>query len=160
MHIVFISTININFVCPFSWLVESPSLSTSHEPNGTLYVNQSVNLNCTVTLSQHVDTSVTVVVTWTGPRGFLSNITMETQETYTNTVPVNALQTSDSGSYTCSAIARPDVSSNFVAASTNTTSVLNIVVVGKTQLTQSQAEWDLLVPYVSIFPLLQTLNTL
>jgi len=85
---------------------------------------------------------------------------METQETYTNTVPVNALQTSDSGSYTCSAIARPDVSSNFVAASTNTTSVLNIVVVGKTQLTQSQAEWDLLVPYVSIFPLLQTLNTL
>jgi len=111
MHIVFISTININFVCPFSWLVESPSLSTSHEPNGTLYVNQSVSLNCTATLSQHVDTSVTVVVTWTGPRGFLSNITMETQETYSNTVPVNALQTSDSGSYTCSAIASPDVSS-------------------------------------------------
>ena len=140
MHIVFISTININFVCPFSWLVESPSLSTSHEPNGTLYVNQSVSLNCTATLSQHVDTSVTVVVTWTGPRGFLSNITMETQETYTSTVPVNALQTSDSGSYTCSAIARPDVSSTFVAESTNTTSVLNIVVVGKTELTQSHAE--------------------
>jgi len=65
---------------------------------------------------------------------------MATQETYTNTVTVNAVQTTDSGSYTCSAIARPDVPSSFVAASTNTTSVLNIVVVGKTQLTQSQAE--------------------
>ena len=60
---------------------------------------------------------------------------MATQRTCTNT-----LQTTDSGNYTCSAIARPDVSSTFVAASTNTTSVLNIVVVGKTQLTQSQAE--------------------
>jgi len=128
-------------VCPFSWLVESPSLSTSREPNGILYVNQSVTLTCTATLPQHVDTNVTVVVTWTGPRGFLSSITMGTQETYTNTVPVNALQTSDSGSYTCSAIARPDMSSStFVAESTNTTSVLNIVVVGKTQLTQSQAK--------------------
>ena len=135
---MFLST--INFVCVFSWLVESPSLSTSREPNGILYVNQSVTLTCTATLSQHVDTSVTVVVTWTGPRGFLSNITMETQETYTNTVPVNALETTDSGSYTCSAIARADASSTFVAASTNTTSVLNIVVVGKTQLTQSQTE--------------------
>ena len=126
---------NINFVCILSWLVESPSLSTSRELNGTLYVNQSVNLTCTATLSQHVDSSVTVVVTWTGPRGFLYNITMATQRTCTNT-----LQTTDSGNYTCSATARPDVSSTFVAASTNTTSVLNIVVVGKTQLTQSQAE--------------------
>jgi len=72
-----------------------------------------------------------VVVTWTGPRGFLSNNT---------TVSINPLQTTDSGSYTCSAIARPGVSSTFVAASTNTTSVVNIVVVGKTQLTQSRAE--------------------
>ena len=80
-----------------------------------------------------------MVVTWTGPRGFLSGITMEIQETYTNTVSVNALETTDSGSYTCSAIARPDVSSTFVAASTNTISVVNIVVVGKTQLSQSKA---------------------
>jgi len=79
------------------------------------------------------------VVTWTGPRGFLSDNTITTQEAYINTVPVNALQTPDSGSYTCSAIARPDVSSTFVAASTNTTSVLNIMVVGKTQLSQSKA---------------------
>jgi len=64
---------------------------------------------------------------------------MATQETYTNTATVNPLQTTDSGSYTCSAIARPDVSSIFVAASTNTTSVVNIVVVGKTQLSQSKA---------------------
>ena len=130
---------NINFVCVLSWLVESPSLSTSREPNGMLYVNQSVNLTCTATLPQHVDTSVTVVVTWTGPRGFLSGITMETQETYTNTATVNPLQTTDSGSYTCSVIARPDASSTFIAASTNTTSVVNITVVGKTQLSQSEA---------------------
>ena len=135
---MFLST--INFVCVFSWLVESPSLSTSREPSGILFVNQSVTLTCTATLSGSVDTSVTVVVAWTGPRGVLSTITMATQETYTNTLTVNALETTDSGSYTCSAIARPDVSSTFVAASTNTTSVVNIVVVGKTQFTQSQAE--------------------
>ena len=64
---------------------------------------------------------------------------MATQETYINTVTVNPLQTTDSGGYTCSAIARPDVSSTFVAASTNTTSVLNIMIAGKTQLTQSHA---------------------
>ena len=121
-----------------SWLVESPSLSTSREPSGILFVNQCVTLTCTATLPESVDTSVTVVVTWTGPRGVLFNITMATQETYTNTVTVNAVQTTDSGSYTCSAIARPDVSSTFVAASTNTTSVLNIVVAGKTQLSRSQ----------------------
>ena len=121
----------INFVCVLSWLVEPPSLRISREPSGTLYVNQSVTLTCTATLSKHVDTSVTVVVTWTGPRGFLSNNT---------TAPINALQTTDSGSYTCSAIARPDVPSTFVAASTNTTSVVNIMVVGKTQCTQSHSE--------------------
>jgi len=135
----FVFQIWINFVCVLSWLVASPYLSTTREPNGTLYVNQIVTLTCTATLPQHVDTSVTVVVTWTGPRVW-STITMATQETYINTVTVNTLQTTDSGSYTCSAIARPDVSSTFVTASTNTTSVLNIVVVGKTQLTQSQAE--------------------
>ena len=124
---------NINFVCVLSWLVGPPSLSTSREPSGILFVNQSVTLTCTATLSQHVDTSVAVVVTWTGPRGVLSTITMATQETYTNTVTVNALRTTDSGSYTCSAIARPDVSSTFVTASTITTSVLNIMVVGKNQ---------------------------
>ena len=128
---------NVNFVCVLSWLVESLSLSTSREPSGILFVNQSVTLTCTATLPESVDTSVIAVVTWTGPRGNLFNITMATQETYTNTATVNALQTTDSGSYTCSAIARPDVPSTFVAASTNTTSVLNIVVVGKTQ---SQAE--------------------
>ena len=120
--------LTIDFVCVLSWLVGSLSLSTSHEPNGTLYGNQNVTLTCTATLPESVDTSVTVVVTWSGPRGFLSNNT---------TVPINALETTDSGSYTCSAIARPDVTSTFVAASTNTTSVLNIMVVGKTH---SQAE--------------------
>jgi len=127
---------NIYFVCVLSWLVESPSLSTSREPIGILYANQSVTLTCIATLPESVDTSVTVVATWTGPRGFLSTITMATQRTYTNTATVNALQTTDSGSYTCSVIVSPDdVSSTFVAASTNTTSVLNIMVVGKTQLT-------------------------
>ena len=138
MHTFFFS--NINFVCVLSWLVGPPSLSTSREPSGILFVNQSVTLTCTATLLGSVDTSATVVVTWTGPRGVLPTITMATQETCTNTATVNALETTDSGSYTCSAIAKPDdVSSTFVTASTNTTSVLNIVVVGKTQLTESQA---------------------
>ena len=122
------------------WLVGSLSLSTSREPNETLYVNQNVTLTCTASLSPTVDTSVTVVVTWSGPRGVQSNTAMTTQREYTNAVTHSQLQTSDSGNYTCSATARPDVSSTFVAASTNTTSVLSIVVVGKTLLILSQTE--------------------
>ena len=59
---------------------------------------------------------------------------MTAEREYTNAVTHSQLQTSDSGNYTCSATARPDVSSTFVAASMNTTSVLSIVVVGKTLL--------------------------
>ena len=126
--------------CVLSWLVGSLSLGTSRQPNETLYVNQNVTLTCTAHLPPSVDTSVTVVVTWSGPRGVYSSTTTTTHGAYTSTVSVDQLQTSDSGNYTCSAIASPDVSSTFVAASTNTTSVLNIVVGGKTPFIQSLAK--------------------
>ena len=114
-------------------LVAPPRLSIGPERNeADLMVNQNLTLTCTVELIASVDTSVAVVFTWTGPRGVLSNTTMTTQEPYASTVTVSRLQRSDSGTYTCNAIASPTVSSAFIVASTNGTDMLNIMVVGKT----------------------------
>ena len=114
-------------------LVAPPHLSIGPEQNeADLIVNQNLTLTCTAVLIASVDTSVTVGFTWTGPRGVLSNPTMTTQEPYASTVTVSRVQRSDSGTYTCSAVASPAVSSAFIVASTNGTDMLNIMVVGKT----------------------------
>ena len=116
-------------------LVAPPRLSIGPERNeADRVINQNLTLTCTAELIASVDTSVTVEFTWTGPRGVLSNPTMTTQGpyVYTSTVTVSRLQRSDSGTYTCSAIASPNMSPTFIIASTNVTSVLNIMVVGKT----------------------------
>ena len=117
-------------------LVAPPSLSISREQiEDSLIVNQNLTLTCTALQSQYVDTSVAVVFTWTGPRGVLSSTINTTQEeAYTSTVTVSRLQTNDSGTYTCNAAVSPNVSSPFIVASTNATSMVNIMVVGKTLL--------------------------
>ena len=121
-------------VCLFFFLLVAPlHLSVSPERNEAyLIVNQNLTLTCTAVLIASVDTSVMVVFAWTGPRGVLSNPTMTTQEPYASTVTVSRVQRSDSGTYTCSAIASPSMSPVFVVASSIATSVLNIMVVGKT----------------------------
>ena len=119
----------------FFLLVAPPSLSISPERiEDSLIVNHNLILTCTANLL-YVDTSVAVVFIWTGPRGVLNSTINTTQEeAYTSTVTVSRLQTNDSGTYTCNAAVSPIFSSPFIVASTNATSMVNIMVVGKTLL--------------------------
>ena len=83
-------------------------------PPAVPIVESSINLTCTVELSQLVDVPVTVTTEWTGPAGFMTSNTAQPvmgsePTTYTSTASmVNASMSGRerSGNYTCKATVR------------------------------------------------------
>ena len=88
-----------------------------------------ITLNCTIVLDSAVDTDVMVTAVWNGPKGAL-NGTLPTDShsdgTYKSTLTLTSLGSSNSGDYTCTAMANSD--DTLVIASDEKISDLTITV--------------------------------
>ena len=107
--------------------------------DGPPYSSTDFTLTCTIELNEAVDTHVMVIAEWTGPDGEIlsgSDITMVSNRAYQNTLTLTSLGTSNSGVYSCSAIASPGDESTptFITASEKGFNDI-IVSVGKYHIT-------------------------
>lgn len=96
-------------------------------PNAVLYHGTYIDLVCTVSISEHVDTNTTITASWAGPLGNIStnsdyNITsslLESEETFTMRLRIHNLDTGrdDGAAYSCLASVTPSNQDTFVLAS-------------------------------------------
>ena len=86
-------------------LVPIPTSVIVTPPVVPVTVGSSINLTCTIELSQLVDVPVTVNTVWTGPDGFMTANTtrpvMGSTAAYTSTATVSSFGRKQSGVYTC-----------------------------------------------------------
>ena len=70
-------------------------------------VGSTITMTCTVELSPVVNVPVTVITEWTGPAGFVVNITAQPVEgsttNYTSRAVIGSFGRNESGVYTCKA---------------------------------------------------------
>ena len=83
-------------------------MTVTASPDGTIFTGSSLTLTCSIELSEAVNITVTVNTVWSGPSGTqftttTSVATRMTATTYTSTVTISSVETSDSGEYTCTA---------------------------------------------------------
>ena len=73
-------------------------------------VGDDITLSCTTKLDSAVDTDVTLTAVWSGPEGGLtgSDPTMVSAGTYESILTLTSVETSNSGDYTCTAMASSD----------------------------------------------------
>ncbi len=100
--------------------------------NGSYLTGDNLNLTCTAAVSPSVDTPVNVTVVWTGPNGTISGdngriVTADQtdSEPALSLLTISPLQSSDSGTYTCTASLSPNDPS-FVLSSNSISDMLSI----------------------------------
>ena len=92
-------------------------MSLTREPSsGPIHYGDSLTLICTTVIDTAVGTGVLLAMEWTGPveLPYSTCPTMIANGTYQSMVRLFALQSSDSGVYTCTAIVSADGYSEFV----------------------------------------------
>ena len=102
-------------------------LDIVQSPEGNHFTGHALTFSCITYLSITVDTVVIVSHSWNGPSGTLiSNKERELSAVegfpggYRSNMTFNSLQSSDSGTYTCSSIISAAYQSNFITSSHNT----------------------------------------
>lgn len=113
------------------FIVPTPTVTVRRTPNdSTLYAGTQVSLTCTIELNggAAVDTGVTVSTTWDGPSGVLTTggrVTVSTPTIhggyYESTLSITSLQSSDDGTYNCSAVVSPNTPSLYITESASLT---------------------------------------
>lgn len=94
-------------------------------PSDQLYITESVNLTCLITLTPEVDEFSNLLVTWQGPQGATAGgLSVEiSQNVYLSNLTLLAITTAATGNYSCSVVV--ESSSPFVVgANASTTAVL------------------------------------
>ncbi len=116
---------------PSAAVTANPELYRSFDNGDT------VTLTCTIALDPAVDSVVAVMVSWAGPDGKMlstgDRVTVSDvagSGPYQSTLTLSSLITSNTGLYTCTASAGPDVSTPHIVASENVT-VSRTINVGK-----------------------------
>ena len=92
-------------------------------------VGDDITLTCTIVVDPAVDTDVVVTAVWTGPGEGITGTTPtdpDSDKTYQSTLALTSLETSDSGGYTCTAMATSD--DTFVTDSDPVPNTLTITV--------------------------------
>ncbi len=115
----------------------SVAITANLDLHRSFYYGDTVTLTCIITLDPAVDSVVAVMVSWAGPDGkfafhrdrvTVSDVTGSGP--YQSTLTLSSLNTSNTGLYTCTASAGPDVSTAHIVASENVT-VSHTINVGK-----------------------------
>ena len=99
------------------------------------FTTEHVNLICFSSVDSAVDTPISVDLVWSGPSGRIIQSdgrvsVLDAQGMlldYNSTLQISSLQSSDSGTYTCTSVASSEPASRFVVASdsVSATSTLN-----------------------------------
>ncbi len=113
----------------FSSPVPAPTVSVYRTPDhSTVFTGKEVNLTCTVELNEGtaIDTEVTVSVTWQGPQGILQSggrfsvsPPALNNAQYESLLSIAPVQSSDNGTYTCTAVVGPGSPTANIVASTS-----------------------------------------
>ena len=102
--------------------------------NVTLYHGTYIDLSCTVTASEYVDTNTSITTSWTGSTGLITNntlyiVTTSTSSGYVTRLRIQSLdlERDNGAAYSCVTSIEPSPQNGFVLASrTNNTLTLDV----------------------------------
>ncbi len=112
------------------FVVPTPSIHlTQDPPTGRCCHGDNLTLTCTIVVDPSVDSPVSVLVQWIGPRQGLNATppTLVSKGTYQSNLTFDTLQTSDSGYYSCDATLVPEQTA-YVKKAENGSNSLNVKV--------------------------------
>ena len=113
----------------------TPRVHITRTPSTGIYTTTRLNLTCITVLNPEVDTPVTVTHSWRGPSGSISryssrprvsSITQAGQVYWSSILFSSGMQTSDSGTYTCTS--STSSASTYIATSDSVTASTSFTV--------------------------------